>query len=131
MNKKTGIIFFIALVAMILTGCGTNNATESSSADSSKEKAISVTLVLKEEGKEFESKKVDVQPDTTLFEAMKDNFEVRAEDGFITAIAEKEQDTATNKYWIFTVNDKEVNVGAQDVKLKNNDTVVFDLSEMK
>lgn len=131
MKKKTGIIFLIALVGMILTACGANDATNSSSTDSTKEKDISVTLVLKEDGQEFESKKVTVQPDTTLFAAVKDNFDVKAEDGFITAIDGKEQDNKANKYWTYTVNNKEVNTGAQEVKLKNKDIAIFDLAEMK
>lgn len=131
MKKKNGIIFLIALIGLFLTACGAKETTEGSSTDSTKAKEVSVTLVLKEDGKEFESKKVNLEPDTSLFTAMKDTYDVQAEDGFITGIAGKAQDSDANKYWTFTVNDKEVNVGAQEVKLKNNDTVVFDLAEMK
>lgn len=131
MKKRSGIIVLIALITLFLSACGAGQTEESSSTSSSKEKDISVTLVLKESGKEFESKKATVKSGSSLFEAMGDTFEVKDEDGFITSIAGKEQDKKANKYWTFTVNDKEVNVGAKDVKLKNNDTATFDLAEMK
>ena len=80
--------------------------------------------------KEFENKEIAVAKDTSLYDAMKENFEIKDEDGFITSIAGKEQDAPAQKYWTFTLNEEQVNEGAKDVTLKDRDKVIFNLAAM-
>ena len=65
--------------------------------------------------------------DTSLFDAMSENFDIKDDNGFITSIDGKEQDKAANKYWTFTINDEQVNVGAKDVTVADGDKIIFKL----
>ncbi|MDN6004603.1 MAG: DUF4430 domain-containing protein [Enterococcus sp.] len=47
----------------------------------------------------------------------------------ITSIDGHAQDEKNNKYWVFTINDEQVNSGAKDVTLKKDDRVVFKLEQ--
>lgn len=47
----------------------------------------------------------------------------------ITSIDGQAQDDKNNKYWVFTINDEQVNSGAKDVVLQEGDRVVFKLEQ--
>lgn len=64
-----------------------------------------------------------------MFDVLKENYSIEDDEGMITAIDGHAQDAKNNKYWVFTINDEQVNVGAKDAKLKNGDRVVFKLEQ--
>lgn len=123
--KKRCLPLFLALFGLMLAACG--NTVDS--IEETQEEVV-VTITLKEDGKEFDSKEIHITGEETLFNTMQDNYDIKDQNGFITAIEGKEQDEQKNKYWLFTINDEAVNKGAKDVKLQTDDQVVFDLSEM-
>ncbi|ERL21791.1 PF14478 domain protein, partial [Streptococcus pyogenes GA06023] len=61
----------------------------------------------------------------TVLEILKDNYEVKEKDGFITAIDGIEQDTKANKYWLFKVNGKMADKGADQITVKDGDSIEF------
>ncbi|MDT2757737.1 DUF4430 domain-containing protein [Enterococcus asini] len=125
-------VIFTALVMVGLAACGSQNDTSDSTTASTSVAAneVAVTVILQEDGSEFENKEIAVAKDTSLYDAMKENFEIKDEDGFITSIAGKEQDAPAQKYWTFTLNEEQVNEGAKDVTLKDGDKVIFNLAAM-
>ena len=125
-------LVFTMLLMVGLAGCGSQNDTSDSTTESTSVAAdeVSVTVILQEDGSEFENKEVAVAKDTSLYDAMNDNFDVKDDNGFITSIEDKEQDAAAQKYWTFTINDEQVNSGAKDITLKDGDKVVFNLAAM-
>ena len=94
------------------------------------ENAIAVTISVMEDGEVIDegTKSLEVEEGTNLLEAMKDNYEVEAEENFITSINGHEQDDEAGKYWLFDINGEESMVGADQVELKEGDLVEFDLS---
>lgn len=95
MNKrfKTG---FLALVAMLLVAC--SQGTKQIQTTPSVPKADHhVRLVVKEDTNTIDEK-VSFGKGDTVLEILKDNYEVKEKDGFITAIDGIEQDTKANKY---------------------------------
>ncbi|MEG0254776.1 MAG: DUF4430 domain-containing protein [Vagococcus sp.] len=137
MKKLVGLV--VLLVA--LTGCGSKAAdttkesnTKQSSTEvvaSSEKQEQGVTVTLQEDGKEISSKEIDIKDGALLGDIMADNFEVAEENSMISSIDGKKQDTKAQKFWIYTVNGKEAEVGANEYKLKVGDKVVWNLSKFE
>ncbi|HCM90826.1 MULTISPECIES: DUF4430 domain-containing protein [Vagococcus] len=136
MKKIVGLV--VLLVA--LTGCGSKQADTTK--DSSKEVASSevvssektekaVKVVLQEDGKEFNTKDIEIKEDALLGDIMADNFKIGEENNMISSIDGKKQDNKAQKYWIYQVNGKEAEVGANEYKLKAGDEVVWNLSKFE
>ncbi|HHJ7822894.1 TPA: DUF4430 domain-containing protein [Streptococcus pyogenes] len=122
MNKrfKTG---FLALVAMLLVVC--SQGTKQIQTTPSVPKADHhVRLVVKEDTNTVDEK-VSFGKGDTVLEVLKDNYEVKEKDGFITAIDGIEQDTKANKYWLFKVNGKMADKGADQITVKDGDSIEF------
>lgn len=122
MNKrfKTG---FLALVAMLLVAC--SQGTKQIQTTPSVPKADHhVRLVFKEDTNTIDEK-VSFGKGDTVLEILKDNYEVKEKDGFITAIDGIEQDTKANKYWLFKVNGKMADKGADQITVKDGDSIEF------
>ncbi|MGY3779517.1 DUF4430 domain-containing protein [Isobaculum melis] len=128
MKKIMRIILSLGVFALV-AGC--NNAATTKDSNSDK-KNISVTVILKENHEEFDKKEIKVAENTDLQTVMEENFEVVTDNGFIKAIAGKEQDNAEQNtkgsYWLYDVNGTPAAVGASDTKLKDGDEIVWDLS---
>lgn len=137
MKKIVGLV--VLLVA--LTGCGSKEADtvkDTSTKASSSEVAVSsekseqgVTVTLQEDGKEISSKDIEIKDGALLGDIMADNFEIAEENNMISSIDGKKQDNKAQKYWIYTVNGKEAEVGANEYKLKAGDKVVWNLSKFE
>ncbi len=136
MKKIVGLV--VLLVA--LTGCGSKQADTTK--DSSKEIASSevvssektekaVKVVLQEDGKEFSTKDIEIKEDALLGDIMADNFKIGEENNMIASIDGKKQDNKAQKYWIYQVNGKEAEIGANEYKLKAGDEVVWNLSKFE
>ncbi|MFC6346668.1 DUF4430 domain-containing protein [Vagococcus carniphilus] len=137
MKKLVGLV--VLLVA--LTGCGAkgeDTAKDSSTKASSSEVAASsektedgVKVTLQEDGKEISSKDIEIKDGAFLGDIMADNFDITEENNMISSIDGKKQDNKAQKYWIYTVNGKEAEVGASEYKLKTGDEVVWNLSKFE
>ncbi|MGX7023281.1 DUF4430 domain-containing protein [Vagococcus hydrophili] len=136
MKKIVGLV--VLLVA--LTGCGSkqadttkdSNQQASSSAVASSEKTEkAVKVVLQEDGKEFSTKEIEIKEDAILGDVMADNFKIGEENNMISSIDDKKQDAKAQKYWIYQVNGKEAEVGANEYKLKAGDEVIWNLSKFE
>lgn len=137
MKKKWLIAASGLFVGAVLGACSTDGGSQTSSTStgttastSSEVQKLLVTIEIKEDGKTVTEKKVDVPVGTSVFDALKGNFEIKDDNGFITAIDGKAQDEAAGKYWMYDVNGAEATVGAKDYTLNDKDTVVFELSSM-
>ncbi|HEP1461977.1 TPA: DUF4430 domain-containing protein [Streptococcus pyogenes] len=121
MNKrfKTG---FLALVAMLLVAC--SQGTKQTQTLSVPKADHHVRLVVKEDTNTIDEK-VSFGKGDTVLEILKDNYEVKEKDGFITAIDGIEQDTKANKYWLFKVNGKMADKGADQITVKDGDSIEF------
>lgn len=121
MNKrfKTG---FLALVAMLLVAC--SQGTKQTQIPSVPKADHHVRLVVKEDTNTIDEK-VSFGKGDTVLEILKDNYEVKEKDGFITAIDGIEQDTKANKYWLFKVNGKMADKGADQITVKDGDSIEF------
>lgn len=130
MKKIIRLVLSIGVIALIV-GCG-NAAVTKEDSSSSKTKDVTVTVILKENHKEFDQKKIEVAEKTDLQTAMEKNFDVVTDKGFIKSIEGKEQDNAEQNtkgsYWMYDINGATATVGASDTKLKDGDEIVWDLS---
>lgn len=141
--KKLWMLF---AAGFILTGCADNGNKDLSSAETAgqatssmeavtsvkDEDAISVTVHVKEDGKEIEdgTKELEVESGAILLDVMKENYEIEDDNDFITSINGHKQDDEAKKYWLFKVNGEDSMVGAHQTELQEGDVVEFNLEDI-
>lgn len=123
--KKT--IYFssiLVLSVLFVSGC-TSEKNTSGTSDTRSIGEIEVAISLVKDGTETEKKEFTTAEDSTLMEAMKDQFELEEDNGMITSIEGVAQDEAQGYYWVYTINNEMINTGAKDTILKQGDQVEF------
>lgn len=133
--KKRNLVFALMVSLMIFGGC-TSKEADSADSSSAKEQVSSsekneqkATITLLDGDNEISKKEVVFKKGQNLFDVLKKNYQIEDDDGMITSIDGHAQDAKANKYWVFTINDEQVNTGAKDVTLKKDDRVVFKLEQ--
>lgn len=133
--KKRTVFFALIFSLMLISGC-TSKPAESSDSSSAKGTAASsekveekASIMLVDGDKELSKKQVSFEKGESLFDVLKETYAVEDDNGMITSIDGHAQDEKNNKYWVFTINDEQVNSGAKDVTLKKDDRVVFKLEQ--
>jgi hypothetical protein len=91
-----------------------------------KQEQGTATIVIQNQ-EDVTSKEVTFRENESLMEVMKENFAIKEKDGFITSIDGISQDQKANLFWVYTVNDEMTDKGAQELFLKSNDIITFDL----
>lgn len=126
--KKIISTTLLFLSVLLISACSPSNNEQKGNTTTTEAVSQTVTIALKEDGQELSSKKVTIKKNDTLFETMKNNFEIKDQDGFITEIDNHVQDEKANKYWTYTINDQPVLKGAKEIQLKAEDRIIFDLA---
>lgn len=131
----------IGLTAFSLAACGEVIMQESESSaakntslveDQTKE-TLSIVIALEQDGKEVATatKKLEVSEGTTVLEALKTEYEVVEEGGFIASVEGMKQDEEAGKYWMYEVNNTEPTVGAAEYELQDGDQVKWFLNALQ
>lgn len=128
MKKRFLSILLLLAVAITFVACKNNSTTDSTT---SSEYSLKATIELIEDGESFKKETLNFNEGEKLLDVMKRNLEVEEKDGFITSIEGHTQDGNLNKYWLYTVNGKMAEVGANQFELHDKDEVVFTLEELK
>ncbi|MBO0467527.1 DUF4430 domain-containing protein [Enterococcus plantarum] len=123
--KKFLKVAMVLTVIFLLGACGKTN-------DDKKEQdaGMKVTIILKEEDKQFDKKEVKVKKDESLQTVMETNFKVEMDKDFISGIDGHLQDAKASKYWLYDVNGKQPEVGAVEYFLKDGDIVTWTLNKL-
>jgi hypothetical protein len=135
--KKLFVVFVMLGGLFVTSGCQRNTSPSSennqnaqsveSTEGSVDQKQLTATIVLTNQGEEVTSKEVTFQENESLLKVMKENFTIEEKDGFITSIDGMSQDQKNNVFWVYTVNDEMSDKAAQDLLLKKDDTITFNL----
>lgn len=130
--KKIVLSLLLSTFIMVGTGCTSQtDTTQTETNQSQKQTEKTVTLALIEDEKEISSSEVSVSEDQTVLEILKENFDVKEDGGFVTEIDGKEQDAKANKYWMYYINDKEADKGADSMTVSDKDVIEWRLNEFK
>lgn len=130
----------IALTAISLAACGNidtqeeaSSETNSSSVESQTKEMFSVVISLEQDGEQVadKTKETVVEEGTTVLDALREQYEVVEEDGFIVSIEGIEQDEELGKYWMYEVNNEQAMVGAAEYELKDGDQVNWFLNVLQ
>jgi guanyl-specific ribonuclease Sa len=132
--KQIVKLSILGLIGIGLSGC--SDAASKTTADTSSEAAVSsnvsqqkaeISFVNKTDAtpSELPAKSVTFEEGASLMDVMKENFDLKEDNGMITSIEGLAQDEAAGYYWTYTINDQMINTGAKDTVLKENDKVVF------
>ncbi|MBO0454406.1 DUF4430 domain-containing protein [Candidatus Enterococcus murrayae] len=133
--KKKILVFTLLASLLAFSGCTTKEAdstdksTTKEEVSSSKKAEVTSTITLLDGDKELSKKEIAFQDGEKLFDVLEKNYEIEDNDGMISSIDGHAQDEKNKKYWVFTINDEQVNSGAKDVVLKDGDRVVFKLEQ--
>ncbi len=138
MKKKSNLILSLLMAVILMTGCGisetqdrTNSSEEQVESITAKDKSkeVSANVKVLVAGEEVEDVELAVDNGVMLLDAMKENMIIEETDGFINSINGVEQSEKDNKFWIYTANDEEATVGANEYELLDGDQVVWELTE--
>jgi guanyl-specific ribonuclease Sa len=132
--KQIVKLSILGLIGIGLSGC--SDAASKTTADTISEAAVSsnvsqqkaeISFVNKTDAtpSELPAKSVTFEEGASLMDVMKENFDLKEDNGMITSIEGLAQDEAAGYYWTYTINDQMINTGAKDTVLKENDKVVF------
>ena len=128
--KKILASLLTLLAAFFLVACGNTNSsnnsnTSSSAAESSAKNELTIKVSVEAEGQEKQEKSVTVQAGQTAMDALKKAYRVEEKDGFITSIDGRAQDEARGLYWMFKVNGELAPKAANQIELKDGDSLEF------
>lgn len=138
MKKTSNLILSLLMAVILMTGCGisetqdrTNSSEEQVESITAKDKSkeVSANVKVLVAGEEVEDVELAVDNGVMLLDAMKENMIIEETDGFINSINGVEQSEKDNKFWIYTANDEEATVGANEYELLDGDQVVWELTE--
>lgn len=121
---KKFVSFLVAL--FLLTGIALPANTAQAKSSSNK---IKVTYTLKKNKKQIAKKTVKLKKNQSVMKGLKKAWKVDEKGGFVSSIDGHKQNDKKKIYWTYTVNKKQVNVGANKKKLHNKDHVEFKLAK--
>lgn len=138
MKKTNNLILSFLMFGILMNGCGVSETQDKTSSsetqvessivqEESKEVFATVKVVVS--GEEMDNFELAVDNGVILLNAMKENIEIEETDGFINSINGVEQSEKENKFWVYTVNDEQVTVGAGEYELLDGDQVIWELTE--
>lgn len=117
--KKLLLPLSLFLSFLTLAACSIEDKEEASD-----DVQYQVTLVVTVDGKE-DKKTVTVEQGDSVMDVLEDHHQVEEEGGMVTAINGVSQDPAAKTYWMYKVNDKMAEVGAEDMEVQEGDTIEF------
>lgn len=131
------MLLALLTTGFLITGCDEFNESESESPVETEqveqveesEDMIEVSFVILEDGEEVSEQELQLDEDTTLMQAMEENFEMgMTDEGFIESIDGLSQNPEENKWWVYEVNNEMVSESAEDFVLSDGDLVDWELT---
>lgn len=127
-------LFFILMVTIFaVVGCNQGSDTGKEESTAPQEEQVETDqfahiVIMKNNGGEVvEEKDAHFAKGEHLMDVMERDFDVEHESGFITSINGIKADEGKKESWFIKVNGEDASVGAEELELKNEDTVEFDL----
>ncbi|TCD46709.1 DUF4430 domain-containing protein [Streptococcus sp. X16XC17] len=120
--KKISLIL-CSLVTLLFLGACHNQSSDG-------EKMIPVAVTIEGNGKS-RTQEFQVEEGDSVMDVMEDNYDIEEDGGFITAIDGVSEDASKNLYWLYDINGKMAEVGAEEAVLKEGDKIAFRLEAFK
>lgn len=131
MFKKLSLL----IASLFLVGCTTTDSSSNTQTleESNIEQAqtMEITIQLKINDASDQQKEISVKEGTTALDALKQAYDVKESDGFVTEIDGYANDEATQTYWMYEVNGEMAEVGAGDYLLTDQDTMTWTLETIQ
>ncbi|WP_181349977.1 DUF4430 domain-containing protein [Thalassobacillus sp. CUG 92003] len=131
MKWLSSFLFACMLMGSVLTGCQSDGG-ESQEANTEKEQQeeVNVTVnITQNNGEEtVAEEELTVEEGAVLMDVMKNNFDIKEEDGFITSIEGVSAEEGEQKAWMYTINGEEASTGANEYEVKDDDNIEFDFA---
>lgn len=124
-----------SLFAILFAGCGNNEEKigqeDLESGDSEDLITVEFKFNIDDDVDKVDEDKIDktveLSPGKSLLAAMKEQYEVIEDEGYITSIEGYEQSQEDNIYWLYEINDEFAQVGAADYTLEDGDVISWEL----
>ncbi|MEQ9810886.1 MULTISPECIES: DUF4430 domain-containing protein [Streptococcus] len=118
--KKVLKPIVVASSLLLLAACSNDDANKKPESDE-----VKVTVSVKPQGEKADKKEVIVDKDDSVMDALEEAHDVEDDNGFVTEIDGHKQDPKKNLYWMYKVNGKMPNKGAEENTVKNGDKIEF------
>ncbi|GEQ32800.1 DUF4430 domain-containing protein [Marinilactibacillus psychrotolerans] len=124
-----------SLFAILFAGCGNNEEKNGQEDLESGDSQGLITVEFKfnidddvdKVDEDKINKTVELSSGKSLLAAMKEQYEVIEDEGYITSIEGYEQSQEENIYWLYEINDEFAQVGAADYTLEDGDVISWEL----
>lgn len=124
-----------SLFAILFAGCGNNEEKigqeDLESGDSQDLITVEFKFNIDDDVDKVDEDKIDktveLSSGKSLLAAMKEQYEVIEDEGYITSIEGYEQSQEDNIYWLYEINDEFAQVGAADYTLEDGDVISWEL----
>lgn len=124
-----------SLFAILFAGCGNNEEKNGQEDLESGDSQGLITVEFKfnidddvdKVDEDKINKTVELSSGKSLLAAMKEQYEVIEDEGYITSIEGYEQSQEENIYWLYEINDEFAQVGAADYMLEDGDVISWEL----
>lgn len=120
--KKWFTTLSVLFATLFLTACSFGDNDDVLDTDS--DATYKATLVVQFDGK-ADQKEVLFEQGDSVMDVLEDNYEVEDEAGMVTAINGVAQNPTTNTYWMYKVNDKMAEKGAEELQVQEGDKIEF------
>lgn len=131
MFKKLSLL----IASLFLVGCTTidssSNTQTLEESNIKQAQTMEITIQLKINDASDQQKEISVKEGTTALDALKQAYDVKESDGFVTEIDGYANDEATQTYWMYEVNGEMAEVGAGDYLLTDQDTMTWTLETIQ
>lgn len=129
-------IVLLLMGATVLTACQPQNnaapteatTVESTTVAEEAEIEVTIDIIVEDEIVNKGEQTFKVAEGANLLDVMKEHFEIVEKDGFISKINDHAQDEKENIWWLYDVNGKMAEVGANEFILSDGDHVEWKLT---
>jgi hypothetical protein len=129
MSKVKRIFSKLAILVMVLSlFTGTSIASAATTAKAPVQKA---QIQIYKDGKLWYKKTVTLKKGDTIMSATKRYYKVVDKNGFVDSINKVKSNNKTGKYWFLKVNGKSATKGANQIKIKAKDKIVWSYEKWK
>lgn len=131
MRKGKLLIISLLAIMMMFVFAGCQEKKEDSKNSESKTNQVTIEVTTDNGKNDVIKETVKVKDRENLYDVMKGNFKIEDDNGMITSINNKKQNTNEKKYWMFDINKEPAMKGVKDIQLKDGDVITWDLHETK
>lgn len=124
--KLVKLVFAMILATGFLIGCDSADVEPDTSETEQAEIEVEITISVENGEEIIAEESLAIEPGKNLMQVMEENFDVKNDEGFISAINGIEPENGQTYAWFYTINGEHAMSGAEDYIIEDGDVIEFD-----